>query len=74
MDPVSERAHLQNLLNNAIDAVEAFRAADEARFRAMSSAWQRMTHIRDRRELRFLTRSASATTALKALADAKRAF
>lgn len=68
-DSEMKRAHLRSLLDEAINAVEAFRAADEAHFNEISGEWERMTKIRDRRERKFLSRSVSATHALKALVD-----
>jgi hypothetical protein len=74
MDPGSEREHLQSLLSGAIAAVEAFRAADEAYYQAESTALDRTSPIRDRREWKFISRSVSATHALKALVDIRNEF
>ena len=74
-ESAGDRAQLKGLLDHAIAAVEAFRAADEARFNKISSERElTTTHIRDRREWKFISRSVSATHALKSLVDIRNEF
>jgi hypothetical protein len=73
MDPLSEREHVQSLLSDAITAVEALRAT-EAYYQAESAALDQTSPKRDRREWKFISRSVSATHALKALVDIRNEF